>query len=250
MNEIYKDKLISLRQRIPVGLNYGLKLLERTNGDLEKAEQQFKGEMITLAINKTGVTSEVATIHLTKKGFDLGLAIKSIEEELKSIEDERYTFTELILRKHKNKEDALNKIMYAVEEQYNLKREFWLDVECLKGLPAEIYKIIVILEWLNYEDWEGYDYALSFNLNLVTEQIKNQLALTDLANSLEHANDIKNIIYAKHETKRDFQNYINAGNELRENEEYQKCEEVFKDQRPLLIERLYEFVKDNKAQYP
>jgi len=53
VNEISKDKLITLRQRIPVGLSYGLTLLEKTNGDLEKAEQQFKSEMITLAINKT-----------------------------------------------------------------------------------------------------------------------------------------------------------------------------------------------------
>jgi hypothetical protein len=80
--------------------------------------------------------------------------------------------------------------------------------------------------------------------------IKNQFALTDLADSLQHANDIQTIVYVKHEAKRDFQNYINAGNELRKNKEYQKCEEDFKKQRPLLIERLYEFVKNNAAQYP
>lgn len=52
------------------------------------------------------------------------------------------------------------------------------------------------------------------------------------------------------ETAKDFQNYINASNELREHEEYQKCEEDFKRQRPLLLERLYEFVESNSAHYP
>ena len=67
---------------------------------------------------------------------------------------------------------------------------------------------------------------------------------------MQHANNLKTLIYSKNETAKDFQNYINASNELREHEEYQKCEEDFKRQRPLLLERLYEFVKNNIACYP
>lgn len=251
MNNIFKDKLITLRQRIPIGICDGLILIEKVDGDLEEAEKQFKTEMITLAINKTGVTSEVAISHLIKSSFDIILAIKSIKDELRSIDDARYTVTELILRNHKNKkEDALVKIMFAVEEQFHLKREFWLSFDCLKALPTEVYSFMVIMEWLNYEDWEGYDFALSFNLDLVTEHIKDQLALTDMVNMLQHANNLKTLIYSKNKTAKDFQNYINANNELREHEEYQKCEEYFKRQRPLLLERLYEFVKNNIAYYP
>jgi hypothetical protein len=65
MKNIFKDKLMILRQRIPIGLRDGLVLIEKVNGDLEKAEKQFKAEMVTLAINKTGVTSEVAISHET-----------------------------------------------------------------------------------------------------------------------------------------------------------------------------------------
>jgi len=251
VNEIYKDKLMILRQRIPIGLRDGLILIEKVNGDLEKAEKQFKTEMITLVINKTGVTSEVALSHLLKGNFDINVAIKSVKDELKSIDDARYTVTEIILRKNKSKkEDALFEIMSAVEEQFILKREFWLSFDCLKELPSEVYSFMVIMEWLNYEDWEGYDYALSFNLDLVTEHINNQLALTDLINTLQHANNIKTLIFSKNETAKDFQNYINAINELRVHEEYQKCEEVFRRQRPLLLERLYEFVKNNTVHFP
>jgi hypothetical protein len=240
-----------LRQRIPIGISGGLILLKKVNGDLEKAEEQFKEEMIALAVNKTEVTSEVATSHLIKSSFDITLAIKRIKDELKSIDDARYTVTELILRDNKNnKEDALFKIMHEVEEQLNLKREFWLSFDSLKALPAEVYSFMVIMEWLNYEDYEGYDYALSFHLDLVIKNIKDQLALTGLANSLQQANDLKDIIYAKNETDKDLQRYINASNELREHEEYQKCEEFFKSQRPLLLERLCVLVKSNIGLYP
>jgi hypothetical protein len=251
VNNIFKNKLMILRQRIPIGLRDGLILIEKVNGDLEKAEQQFKAEMVTLAINKTGVTSEVAISHLIKSSFDITLAIKSIKDELKSIDDARYTVTELILRDHKNKkEDTLFKVMSAVEEKFNLKREFWLSIDCIKALPSEVYSFMIIMEWVNYEDWEGYDHALSFNLDLVTEHIKNQLALADLANTMQHASNIKTVISSKNETAKDIQNYINASNDLREHEEYQKCEEDFKRQRPLLLERLYEFVKNNIGRFP
>jgi len=251
MNKIFKDKLLILRQRIPIGLCDGLLLLEKVNGDLEKAEIEFKAEMVTLAINKTGVTPEVASSHLIKSGFDIHLAVKSIRNELKSIEDACYTITELILRNQKiQKEEALNKIMSAVEEKFNLKGEFWLSPDCLKTLPPEVFSFMVIMEWLDYVDWEGYDYALSFNLELVSKHIKDQLALTDLVNSIQHANNLKTLISAKNETDTDFKNFINANNELRANEEYKKYEEDFKRQRPLLLEHLYEFVKSNIALYP
>lgn len=247
MSAIFKEKLMILRQRIPIGLRDGLILIEQVNGDLEKAEQQFKAEMVTLAIDKTGITPEVAISHLTKSNFDITLAIKSIKDELKRIDDARYTITELILRDCKNKkEDALNRIMTAVEEQYNLKREFWLSFESLKVLPPEVYSFMVIMEWLSYEDYERYDYALSFNLDLITKHMKDQLGLTDLVNSLKQANNLKTLIFSKY----DFQNYTNATNELREQEEFQMCEADFKRQRPLLLNRLYEFVKNNTALYP
>lgn len=251
MNNNLKDKLMLLRQRVPVGLSDGLLLLEAVDGNLEKAEEQFKAEMIALAVNKTGVTTEVAASHLIKCNFDITLAIKRIKDELKSIDDARYTVTELILRDNKNnKEDTLYKIMCAVEERFDLKRDSWLSFDGLKVLPREVYGFMVIMEWLNYEDYEGYDYALSFHLDLVIKHLKDQLVLTDLANSLQQASDLKYVVFAKNETGKELHNYINASNELREHEEYKKCEGFFKSQRPLLLERLYELVKSNVALYP
>ena len=50
MNEIYKDKLEILRQRIPVGIRHGLPILEKVNGDLKKAEEFFQEEMLAILI--------------------------------------------------------------------------------------------------------------------------------------------------------------------------------------------------------
>ncbi|MFC4818026.1 hypothetical protein [Flavobacterium sp. GCM10023249] len=244
MNEIYKDKLEILRQRIPIGLRHGLKLLEKVEGDLEKAENQFAEEMVALTIAKTGVQSDVAIRHLTNNNFDISLTIKSIDEE-------RYTLTELIIRKYKDKkEDALDKIVFAIEDQYNLKRNFWLNFDHLKSLPPEIYCFMTIMEWLNYESWEDYQIALSFNLDLVAEQIDIKLGLSDLANSLKRAEQILTLIYEKYEVRNDHNNYSKATNELREDKDFQKTENEFKEKRPKLIDRLYELVQTNVDKFP
>jgi hypothetical protein len=244
VNELYKDKLEILRQRIPIGLRHGLTLLESLDGDLEKAEVKFKEEMAAIIISKTGVTADVANKHLTKSNFDIAATIKNIDEE-------RYTFTELVLRKFKDKkEDALDKIAYAIEEKYNLKREFWLNFNTLKELPSELYCLMAIWEWLNYESWEDYESALSFNLDIVTDQIKNKLGLTELANSVKQAKDIRTLIYTQYRIDKGIKDYVTASNEVQRHEEYKKCENVYVTQRPILIDRLYELVKNNIDMFP
>jgi hypothetical protein len=42
MNNIYKDQLEILRQRIPVGVRHGLILLEKTDGDRRKLKYSFR----------------------------------------------------------------------------------------------------------------------------------------------------------------------------------------------------------------
>jgi hypothetical protein len=244
VNESHKDKLEILRQRIPIGLRDGLTLLEAFDGDLEKAEVKFREKMVAIIISKTRVTTNVAIRHLTKCNFDIAATIKNIEEEL-------YTFTELVLRKFKDKkEDALYKIAYAIEEKYNLRREFWLDFDTLKNLPSEVYCCMATLEWLNYENWEDYQSALSFNLDIVTDQIGNKLGLTELANSLKQAKDIQILIYTQYGIDKGIQNYVAASNELQNNKEYEKYSNVYVTQRPTLIDRLYELVKNNIDKFP
>lgn len=244
MNNIYKNQLEILRQRIPVGVRHGLILLEKTDGDLEKAEIQFQEEMITQIIHKTEVTKETATRYLKQNNFDIPRTLKSIDED-------RYTLTELILRKFKDKkEEALDKIMIAVEEKHHLKRKFWLIFDDLKELDPVIYCFLTSMEWLNYESWESYGTALSFNLETVCEQFEKTLELHDLSFSLRQAKDIQKMIDDQHKTNEGIQNYITANNELQNNRDYLQCEAYFIAQRPVLIDRLYELVKNNMDKFP
>lgn len=63
MNDTCTYKLELLQQRIPIGQRYGLTLLEKAGGDLDKAEPGFKDEMLVIAKNKTGLMQEVAMQH-------------------------------------------------------------------------------------------------------------------------------------------------------------------------------------------
>jgi hypothetical protein len=180
VNEIYKDKLEILRQRIPIGLRHGLTLLEKADGNIEKAEEYFRDEMVVLTLDKRQVTSDIALRHLEKNNFDIHLTIKSIDEEL-------YTLIEII--------------MHAIEETKAIERKFWLNFEDLKKLPDEVFCLLTVMEWLNYESYENLDAALSFELEIVTKQLENKLALPDLANSLLRASEIKRLTYEKNELK-------------------------------------------------
>jgi hypothetical protein len=44
----FKNEILMLRQRIPIGLKQGLQLLEKTNGNLLEAEKLFEKELIAL----------------------------------------------------------------------------------------------------------------------------------------------------------------------------------------------------------
>lgn len=244
MNSSYKEELEILRQRIPVGTRHGLILLEKTGGDPNKAEKLFEEEMMVQIIRKTEVTTEDALRHLKQNSFDIALALKSIDEE-------RYTHTEIIIKKFKDKkEDALDKIMLATEERYHLKREFWLIFDGLKELPPAIYCFLTVMEWLNYESWEGYGSALSFHLEIVGRQFESELKLHELADSLQQAKEIQDSVFTRNNIHEDIQHYITANSQLQNNQEYIRHEEYFLAQRPFIIEKLYEFVKNNITQFP
>ncbi|MFZ4930372.1 hypothetical protein [Chryseobacterium sp. Mn2064] len=244
MNNIYKDQLEILQKRIPIGLRHGLTLLEKTNGNVEKAEEYFRNEMVALTVNKTNVTSEIASRHLVKNNFDIGLTIKSIDEE-------RYTLTELIVRKYGNrKEEALEKVMYAIEETHSIERQFWLNFQDLKELSGEAFCLLTIMEWINYEDYESFEIALTFELETVTQQLEDKLALPELADSLRRAGEIQKVLYEKNKIDKGIENYIKATNQLRENKEYQKYETTYQEQRSLLIDSLYECVTANIDKFP
>lgn len=246
MDTTYQTELKILRQELPIGVRHALKLLEQHKGSIEKAKKQFQDELIDLVIAKTQVNLETAKRHLVKNRFDMSLTLKSIDEE-------RYSLTERILKKYKaEKEKALEKISYAIEETHALEREFWLKFDTLHPLPEKLQGFMMVMEWLNYESWEDYDSALFFHLESVVEQIKMQLKLDDLANALQEAHEIQRHIYEKNNVfqTEERKHYQKAYKELSKHNKYQHYQKQFQEQRPFLIDALYALVCENITIFP
>ena len=237
MEEYFKDKIAILRKRIPVGLHHGLTILKMTDGDVEKSEKIFQEECTTLIADKTSVSKEDAFRHLLKNKFDISLTLKSINEE-------RFSISERILLKYKDKEEALAVLAQTIEETKKLTRNFWLNSDELQHLEPELFCLVVIIEWLNYENWEDLNSAIYFSLDIVIEQIEKQLLLPEIAQTLQRTKEIHEQQFAEQKIMLETIGAIGF------TPEFDKQNDLYHAQRPLLIDTLYDFVKRHIEKYP
>jgi hypothetical protein len=236
-----KEKVVLLRSRIPVGLKQGLDILEKVNGDIDEAENLFYYDILQRLINSQNISEEIAKEYLKKHKFDIDKAIENIDNE-------KYTLTQLILRRYKtDKEEALFKILIAIEEKENLSRDFWLTLDSINELNMFQYCLAMILVWIDYEEYEGFEYALNFRLELTLDEIKNQLFLNDFADNLQKAYNRKKAIELKYQSKIDS---VEIFDKLRKDEQLQVFNIYFDQNRSKLIDSLYDFVIKNIHHYP
>jgi len=232
-----KDKLEILRSRLPVGIQHGLALIKKADGDVDKAENIFKEEMIALVIDKTGVTQDVAIRHLTSSKFDINTALKHIDEE-------RYSLTEKLLRRYNDKEGALHTLVIAIEEHYELPGQDWMKLEDIKHLSEELFCFLTVMEWVNHVDYEDLYYGIDLYGGIVTDLIEKKLLLPAIAETIKVTKLVQKSQFAEQEAKRK----LYAG--VSWTPEFSAQEKLFKQQRPLLIDALYEFVKKNIDKFP
>ena len=83
------------------------------------------------------------------------LQTHDIAEALRRIDEQRYTLTELILRKNKDAGDALNNIALAIEYEWDLKRKFWFGFADIQLLLPVLQTFMLVYEWHEYVGWEG-----------------------------------------------------------------------------------------------
>lgn len=232
-----KNKLNDLRQQVPVGLQHGLTLLRQANGDIEEAVRLFQQEMLNLITDKTAVTADVALKHLKAVNYDVHLALESIDEE-------RYTLTERIFMKNKDKENVLNLIRKNIEDEYGIKRNYWLEFTALNILPPEKYCLVVVNEWLMYYWHEGLDVAVYHHLDIVTEQIEKELLLNDIVSIMKKAREIDEKYEAPKRSK------IRIGRGWGPGKPFRYQEILFREQLPILIDTLYDYVKKHINKFP
>ncbi|MGC5701781.1 hypothetical protein J4P02_16400 [Pseudomonas sp. NFXW11] len=240
MDPTHTQALQHLRTLIPIGLRHAQALLERCAGDPQQAAELYKTELTQVLADKSGLPPEHAREQLHNAGYDLSRALQAIEEA-------RFTLTQRILRQHhRNPGQALDLIAQAIETAEQLPRQYWLDFERLQQLAPAPRCFMVLHEWLAYEGWEGFDSALHFHLPQAIAQLRH-LQLEALAHSLELADQRQQQLRATHAER---ESPIELAMRINQDPQFNSCQEGFKQQRPQLDERLYQWVQLHIEQFP
>ncbi|MGN7824279.1 hypothetical protein ACTJJB_29415 [Chitinophaga sp. 22536] len=164
-----------LREQVPVGLRHAGILLEKTGGDIITAKQLFIQEIQAVALSKTNAPAEIVLPLLERHQYDIPRTLAALEEVL-------YSITERALRKIKrNHEAAIDKVATIIEIATPLQRNFWLPLDTMKLPNVYQQTFMTIHEWLSYEAYEDFDYALYFYRELVSNTIRDTLACPEVA---------------------------------------------------------------------
>lgn len=157
-----------------------------------------------------------------------------------------YSFSERIFKKYeKDKQESLNQIALEIEKREKPERNFWLNFESLKKINSYQFTLLVI-EWLHFEEWEDFESALYFNLNIVNKEIEETLFLSDFALNLKNAFKRQEEIYSNNK----FDKIYLHNNFLLTDIKYTNYQKYYFDNKNRLIENLYEFVKKNIKYFP
>jgi hypothetical protein len=235
----YKEELDLLRQQIPIGIRHGLNLLIKTKGDINETRRLFEAELIEVIVGKTSVLPEVAQKHLVAANYDITNALVSLDEE-------RFTLSERILREAKgNKEGALDLLGQNLEDAKGITRKYSLPIDQLPDLSAVQYCLLVVKEWLDYEDYEGFDYAIYFYVDIVATQIETQLLLPEIAGYLRTGRVRSDEIIEQYKPKRPRKKPFHVSNVINIDDEFVKNRDGFRRNRAVVIDRLYDLVVVN-----
>ena len=155
---------------------------------------------------------------------------------------DRYTITEQILRSKKDMCDALNEIIVVVEEK--VFPDFRMRLDELPTLDPVIYCFLTVGEWLNYEEWEGFEGALYFHPERVVDQIEKTLHLPEIALILKRAKQIHREQFEQQQVKLTREGFVSP------TPEFTAWYHLFEVNKPKVVEALYSMVKMNVTKFP
>jgi hypothetical protein len=233
----YLAELRALRQRTPIGLRHGLALLLQTNGEVAAAEVLFQQELTRLVAHQAHVP-EAAARHA------LELASYEVPRALQQLEQAQYSLTQRILRRYREPADAVRRVADAVEQTHQVPRPYWLDLETAQRLPPPLACVLIVSEWLAYEDWEGLAAAVYFQLEMVLAYCDQLLELPQVSHALRHAAALEQ---AQAELRH--HQLIRRG-VYRPGPEVEAASAAFDVLRPRLVQRLYELIEEHIELFP
>ena len=231
--------LSALRKQVPVEMREGLLLLTETNGDVSAAVEQFKADRLALVLAKTGADASFCRQCLEVNRFD-------IHQTLLQIEDSVYSLSERVLRKYKQPAQFLSKLALVVEQAAQLQRRYWFRATDLAGLNRPQYALLLIQEWMAYEEWESFPAALSFEMGAVLEVFEHELELPAVVVNLRAASQR----YQQVRLTTSYQNALRQNGYVPIDPELQQYEEVYQGQRVLIDEKLSQYVRAHITSFP
>lgn len=242
----FSREILEIRKRIPIGIQEALQLLEKHAGKIELAEKDFIADRISILQSKHTLPEEVALAYLSKYNFDIPNCLKKIEED-------QYTFTELILRSKKKSADKISLICTRIVEEAGLSKENWISLESLQKLPEASFKLMLISSFLDYCEWEGFSSALmGEKTEAVISLLAKEFPTSALSEIIQEARQIALDLYAEAEKKEGNKFSITTSfyKTLSEHERFRQLDNNFEAELDSLYELLEAFVAKDKAAFP
>jgi cytochrome bd-type quinol oxidase subunit 1 len=233
----YLAALQVLRQRTPIGMRHGLALLQQTKGDVAAAEALFQQELTQLVAHQAQVPEAAARHALERADYEVPRALQQLEQQ-------RYSLTQRILRRYRDPTDAVRRVADALEQTYQVPRSSWLDLAAAQRLLPPLACVLVVNEWLVYEDWEGLAAAVYFQLEVVLAYCDHLLLLPQVSHALRHVAALEQAQAALRDQQLIRLGVFSPGPEVA------AASAAFDVLRPRLVQRLYELIKEHIELFP
>jgi len=233
----YREELHALRQRTPIGVGHGLVLLQQTHGDVAAAEALFQQELTREVAQQAQVPEAAARHALELAGYD-------VPRTLQQLGQARYSLTQRLLRRYRVPDDAVRRVADAVAQTHRVPRTYWLDLEAAQSLPPPLACVLVVSEWLAYEDWESLDAAVYFHLEAVLAYVDQLLALPQASRALR---SVAALAQAPAEPRR---HQLARTGWYSPTPEFEAASAAFEALRPRIVQGLYELIEHHIELFP
>jgi len=172
---------------------------------------------------------------------------------LKKIEEDRYTFTELILHSKKKPEDKISLIYQRMIEIEGWENEAWISLERMKKLNEPSYALMLLNSYLDYCEWEGFSSALmGERTEAVIKVLEKNFPGLAMGRIIQEANDIALSLYEATEKEKlnKLEKHISFHKALSAHQKFTQLENEYEKNLPSLYEHLLEYVAKNQAAFP
>lgn len=240
MKPQYKEQLLQLRQQMPIPLSEAQKLLQQTAGNVESAITLYKTQCKEQLSEQTRRTQQEVEAILLAKAYDKEQALLALQQKEY---EQSTTLSQRILNKYKDNDTAFSRIAIAIEHTDSIAPEYIFRTSALLHLNTSRYIFMRIYWWLAYVEVEGFDYALEYYIEEISEMIEQTLALPHIRQLLHLAAERTQQIKAANQQHE-------ATNALHKDMLFLSYKDTYFTEQPRILAALREYIVKNIGEFP